>query len=241
MTTLCVFIGDMHSGSRCALSPSPENRQQKWLLQRWKETKSRVSARARGKKVLLMLGGDIVDSPGRDNRRMAVELLRGLASMADEMYAVPGTEWHAGEDGEEDRSVYDDLGVPEKHQKQFHALRIGSRVLWWAHHAIRVGNLPWTVSDGIYRGAKEAYHRAQMYSLDKPALVVGHHVHVAPPYPAVYLSTWAAIVGCWQLQTPYGSKRNPLSVPTIGCLLWTPEEDRLEPVCYAPPQDMVSR
>lgn len=240
MATVCVFVGDMHVGAKNALALTPTNPSQKWLRERWDETIKNIKKSLKGAKVYLMLGGDIVDEPGKDNRDAAVTLLRPLANLAKAVYAVTGTEYHAGPDAEDDRTVYDALGARADRQRRTHHLVIARRHLWWSHHAIAVGALPWTRADGLYRRAKECHFAALQYGVPAPALVVGHHIHIAPAQVGVYAETQAAIVPCWQLQTPYGARRGAFAIPTIGIMLWRVEEHRVEYLTHQVPDHLWS-
>lgn len=234
-----VFVGDLHCEGPTGLSPKPKNDQQYWLLACWAAAVSRVQALAVGKEFGLMLGGDLVDLPGRDARNAAIELLQPLANTASSVWGVPGTEYHVGDDGEEDRSVYDALGARDGRAKQVHRLRIAGRVLHWAHHAHRIGGEPWTEYDGLYRSAKRSHEWARVQDKPVPDLVIGHHVHRSPG-EARYRTTRAVVCGCWQLPTPYAAKRVTWSLPTIGLVIWWPARDVIEELTYVIPDELIS-
>lgn len=237
---LCVFIGDTHVGAVSGLSLRPQGEGQTWLLKAWRSTIQTVLKQAVGHRLSLHYGGDLVDAPGKQYRDEAAQLLRAWANRADEAYAVTGTEYHVGEDGEEDRTIYDVLGVPAKHQRRTHRITIDGRHLWWSHHAISVGHLPWTEYDGVYRAAKTCYYWAQQMRLPIPHLVVGHHAHVAPSAVARYRDTQAAVVPCWQLQTPYGARRGAFRLPVIGIMWWRPISDEVGYIVHPIPDEIRS-
>ena len=234
-----LFVGDLHAGALSGLTTKPQNDRQAWLIDTWAAMVKRALALAQGHEFGLMLGGDLVDTPSKAARDDAAALLQPLANAAASVWGVPGTEYHVGDDGEEDRTVYDMLGARGERQRQVHRLKIGGRVLWWAHHAIRLGGQPWTETDGLYRGAKAAHEFARNQDQTPPDLVVGHHVHRAPGVTQ-YKSTRAVVCPCWQLQTPFGAKIVSWSLPTIGAVAWWPAQDRLELMTYAIPPELIS-
>lgn len=239
MEPFCLFVGDLHAGSIHAVTAKPQNDRQAWLIDTWAAMVKRGLALAQGREFYLMLGGDLVDEPGKKARDDAITLLQPLANVAAAVYGVPGTEYHVGDDGEEDRTVYDALGARGERQRQVHRLRIGGRVLWWAHHAVRLGGQPWTEFDGLYRGAKTAWEFSKLQDQPPPALVMAHHVHRSPGV-ARYRDTEVAVCPCWQLQTPYGAKLVSWSLPTIGAVGWWPVENRVEIMRYAIPPELIS-
>ena len=230
-----VFVGDLHCGSPRGITRKPDNEGQDWLLKTWADFQAHVLHLAKGREFVLMLGGDLVDQPGKPNRDTALDLLLPLAKKASAIYGVPGTEYHVGPDGEEDREIYADLGAALGNVRQSHALSISGRVLWWAHHLNRIGGAPWTEFDGLYRSAKTHNELARLQGMAVPALGIGHHTHRAPGL-ATYRETRAAVCPAWQLGTAFGAKIRPGSIPTIGGVIWFPEQDRVEIKTYAIPQ-----
>lgn len=238
MDKFCLFVGDVHAGGGDAVSLKPQDQRQSWLLDCWAAMVARGKALARGKSFSLMLGGDLVDRAGKQARDEAIALLQPLVNVSDEVFGVTGTEYHTNEDGEEDRTVYDAFGatVVNKRQRRVQTLRVGGRILWWAHHAIGLGGKPWTEFDGLNAGAKTAHEMALHQGGEIPELVVGHHVHRSPGIGRYY-DTQAVICPCWQLQTAYGGKRMPFSRPAIGAVAWWPTDMRLEIMRYAIPEE----
>lgn len=236
MDPLYCFVGDIHAGSKRGLSAKPQTAAQTWLLETWAAFVRRVGLLSERHELYLMLGGDLVDSPGRDARNDALALLTPLASRARGVCGVPGTEYHVGDDGEEDRSIYDMLGAKVL---QRHRLSAAGREFVWAHHALRVGGQPWTEHDGLYRSAKSFAMAAVLGGRPAPALVVGHHVHRSPGIGR-YADTLAVVCPCWQLGTAFGAKVRPWSEPHIGGLLWWPAVHTLETVIYATPAEYAS-
>lgn len=236
---LRVFVGDLHCGSPRGLSKHPQNAGQEWLLKTWADFAAHVLRLAKGCEYVLMLGGDCVDQPGKPNRDLATELLLPLAKPASAIYGVPGTEYHVGPDGEEDREIYADLGAALGNVRQYHALKVAGRGLWWAHHLNRIGGVPWTEFDGLYRSAKTHNELARLQGMEVPALGIGHHVHRAPGL-ATYRETQAAVCPAWQLGTAFGAKIRPGSVPSIGGIIWHPVSNHVEVKIYPVPPEHYS-
>lgn len=229
-----VFIGDPHCGSPRGLTNKPQNDGQEWLLETWANLKAHVFSSVKGCEFVLMLGGDMVDQPGKPNRDIALEMFEPLAKKASAVYGVPGTEYHVGPDGEEDREIYADLGAKGENVRHVHPLKIGGKILWWAHHLNQIGGTPWNEFDGLYRSAKKFHYIAIDNEEPAPDLCIGHHVHKSPGV-AVYKKTSALVCPAFQLGTPFGAKIRPFSIPSIGCVVWKPESNYLEIKTYPIP------
>jgi len=236
---LWCFIGDMHTGGQTALVTDPRNNpQQDWLIGRWKYTTKEIIRRARGHEFGLRLGGDLVDLPGLAARDMAYDLLRPLVNRADKnIYGVPGTEYHVGENGDEDRSIY---GQCAAKVRQFFRLQTAGKVVHWAHHLVKVGNTPWTELNGMKQAAESAYFTALQTGERQPDLIVGHHVHRVPHQsPIIWRNITVAIAPCWQLPTSFAAKVAAGKPPTIGALLYYPAEHRTEYITHDIPEKIA--
>lgn len=231
------FVGDTHTGSTTALAPESrcDNAAQVWLLERWRENLNKLKTAAKGKDLLLFLGGDLVEGRHhgslqvwgnhKEQRDAAVELLMPLVNLAAEVYAVPGTEAHAGDDGEDDRTVAQELGAKTVAQHQI--IDVDGYLLSWAHHGITVGKADWNEDNGMISAARilDDYY-ARRPALRRPSVVISHHAH-RMPRPVTLRDMTVGVCGCWQLPTPHGYKIAPRSPVTIGTLLWT-VGDKLE-------------
>ena len=230
----------MHSESDTGLVPASEvkNKGHEWLLESYNDLTRRVLDAVIGCEFGLRLGGDLVDSPGRDARNMAYELLRPFVNRADKnIYGVPGTEYHVADDGEEDRSIYDLCGAT---CKQYHALEIAGQKVAWAHHLLKVGGTPWTELNGFKQAAESMYFCSLQYGTKSPTLAVGHHVHRVPQgAPVVWRGITVTTVGCWKLPDSFSAKVAPGKLPTIGAMLYWPQEHRVQHITYDIPPEIA--
>jgi hypothetical protein len=239
--TLVLFLGDLHVGSTSGLAPAAEVRGdgQRWLLATWQAFTARALAAAKGRALCLMLGGDLIDGlhhnsretwgSRKDQRDAAVALLLPLANRASAIYALTGTEAHAGDKGEDDAQVGQELGA--KTAAHVWRLTVGGRRLFWSHHGTSVPRDVSNEDNGLWADARRHYELS-LRGGEKPDLIVHHHNHFSPD-PVTRHGITAAVCPCWQLSTMYGARIGPERTPHIGALVWEPETNRLERWLYA--------
>jgi len=240
---LGVWLGDPHSGADHGLTlpKLAKNDRQAWLAEVFQDITKRIRAEARGKRLHVHLGGDMVHLPGDDDaRELAETLFRPIVAMADEAAAVAGTDYHVGEDGSDDRSIYRGLGIPRANIRVGTAyLTLGGREIVWAHHGPRTGKRPHTELDGLDRTAEDAYRRSLEWGEPAPALIVGHHVHQANG--CIYRrGIWVATCPALALSDSYAAKVAFNSRPTIGALVYYPGPNKPDIWPYAIPRRFVS-
>ena len=241
---VCLFVGDLHCGSTCALAPAKKiaGQQQAWLYAQWQTTLTRTRALAKREGIILMLGGDLIDGPQhhahyqtwgnhREQRDGAVELLMPFVNLAEATYSIAGTDAHVGDDGEDDRTVAQELGARDLGHRA--RVEVGGRILDWAHHGLSVGRLPWTAANGMLSACRVA-----ALSPQPPALIVSHHAHRSPT-PVTLGGVSAAICPCWQANTSYGFQVAPRLSVDIGALLWRPETMEIERWVYGVKEKIV--
>jgi hypothetical protein len=156
-------------------------------------------------------------------------LLQPLANIAASIYALRGTECHAGGDGEDDQTVAERLGA--RGIAHTWRLRIAGRLLDWAHHGVTIPRDPWCEANGLFAEAKRHQARFEKWKVPKPDLVVRHHAHFSPP-PVTDDGITVAVCPCWQTSTAYGYRRGPERRPDIGALVWHPAEHTIERLLY---------
>jgi hypothetical protein len=242
-----LFTGDHHVGSTAGLAPKAEcrNSDQEWLLVCWQDIVKRAKAAASKKSFVLCLGGDHQDGArqhgtwetwgsAKDQRDAAVDLLRPLANMADDIRAVLGTEVHAGPKGDDDRTVAEEIGA--KRARYVWKFAVGGRRVFWSHHGVSVARDPWNDSNGMYAMAKRLYYGALRRGQAPPDLAIVHHAHFSPEPVTAYNLT-VAVCPCLKLSDGHGFKIGPEKTPAIGALAWWPAEKRLERWLYTQPED----
>ena len=235
-----LFVGDMHVGSHFGVAPEREcrNTEMGSLLTRWQQFTARALAEMQGKATVLFLGGDLVDGihhnsrtiwgTYKDQRDAAIELLRPLANRANAVYALTGTEVHAGAEGEDDKQVAQELGA----KTALHVWRIhlGGRNLFWSHHGTSVPRDITNEDGGLWTDGKRHYELS-LRGRVKPDLVVHHHNHFSPD-PITRHGITVAVCPCWQGANMYGAKIGPERTPDIGALAWWPITNRVERWLY---------
>lgn len=235
-----LVIGDMHCGSYAAVAPKREcrNAVMESLLARWQKMTARALAEMKGKDAVLFLGGDLVDGihhgtrsnwgTYKDQRDAAIELLRPLANAASAIYALTGTEAHAGAEGEDDKQVAQELGA--KTAQHVWRLTVGGRRLFWSHHGATVARNVVSEDSGMLLDALRHYELS-LRGAPKPDLVLHHHNHFSPD-PVTRHGITVAVCPCWQSGNMYGARIGPERVPDIGVLAWRPATNRVERWLY---------
>lgn len=239
---LYLFVGDLHVGSIEAVTLPGEvrNARQRWLSERWRDLTKRVKAEAKTKSLRLMLGGDLVDlSDIVDATEMAVELLRPLANVADEVWGVYGTPFHVGDDGKEDRSIYGQLGAIRERRNHHHWLATPFGKLSWSHHGLNIGRDPWNELNGHRQVAERLYWQMLQAGRERVRFVVRHNVHRTPDgSPVRWRGTEVAVTPCWKFGDGFVGKVAPAGpMPTFGAL--TIDASGLQVRRYEPPDNLI--
>jgi len=238
-----LFVGDLHVGSIEAVTLPAEvrNDRQKWLAQGWADLVKRTKAEAKTKSLRLMLGGDLVDLANIvDAQEIAVELLRPLANVADEVWGVYGTPYHVGEDGVEDRSIYGQLGARGARRAHHHWLDTGDGLLTWAHHGMPMSRDPWNELNGHKQLAERTYWSALQHGIGRVGYLVRHHVHRSPQgSPVSWRGVQVAVCPCWKMPDGFSGKFAPGLLPTIGALALRPGGRGLELWTYEIPRRLA--
>jgi hypothetical protein len=252
---LHVFLGDLHAGSKLApLSPFADadgvqyspSRIQAVLNGFLAQALADVKAVARGHKLVLHLGGDLVDGVGHHGttqtvldwngqRDLAVQLLLPWVNLADAAYGLLGTDAHVGDNGQQDSAVCKELGVKAR---QYWPIESAGRKLDWAHH-VTAGRRPWTRETALLLLANTtAIECAQRQPPERvPDLIVRHHVHQWAHTRTA--ATQVVTVPGWQAQTSYTRKLTPNALLTVGVVVWWPARDKVTPLAYEFPADPI--
>jgi len=254
-------IGDLHDGSTTGLSTRRNCRTvaSEWLIDTFEIMIAQVLKRAANRPFFVLGGGDVIEGhhhnskmvwgTKKEQRDDAIELLQPLAVKATKLYGVLGTEAHAGDNAEDDKQVMQELGATmiDHHQR----IRFGKKYLSWAHHGMTAGNDPDTSDGGMLLAIKKYYALYKALTVEwaengaignrpTPAsLLISHHTHRSP-HPVMRHGIYAALCGCWQLQTPHGAKIAPRLPVDIGVLIWEPERSAMpERLLFRPPEDKL--
>lgn len=235
-----VFVGDLHckpTGLWAEDNLSARNKRQLWLMQSWRSAVKEIVALGKAHTMILALGGDMVDLPGKAARDAALGLLQPIAraGVAAEVWGVVGTPYHVGPDGSEDRQIYQELGAA-KHTSHMHRLIVDGRRLWWSHHGAALGV---DAATGLHNTAKKIWTACREHEWNAPSLVVTHHVHHAIRDYGYYRGVKVAVTPCWQLPDDYTAKRITWSAPTIGYLVWWPATDALQWRTFPIPESLL--
>jgi len=251
---LAVFVGDLHCGGDTGLAlpgfkiPSKQSRpysassDQQWLYDSWIDFNNRIKQLAKGHRLFVGLGGDMIDGVAHhgttqtsgtysDQVLMAAELVRPLVGMADEALGITGTAAHVGDCGESDSSLYEMLHMDSA---AFYNVIIGGKRLWWSHHGVPVGQREWTLENGAVTLARDVAMWASSNGLPAPDAIIGHDRHRTFE-PVTVRGITVGLTPCWQLPTYYGYKW-PFKSVTIGALIWYPDLGKMETITYAKKQ-----
>lgn len=248
-----VFCGDLHVGSSVAVCPPlvdmgedgnyAARGVQLWLLERWRDFTREVIALAGGKKIILVLLGDLIDGPrqhgiyqtfgtARVQRDAAVELLRPLANISSAIYGCFGTRCHGGDSGENDGTVVKELGGECRYRWR---LDIGGRLWNVAHHARR-DSREWTQGNSTLAILRGTALRCDRTGERRPDYIVRGHAHEADVL--THNGMTAALCPSWKLTDEYTRKLDPASLPDIGGLIW--QNEKLTPLLYPPAPDPIT-
>lgn len=254
----CLYIGDVHAGGTTAAAPAVEVKrpEMQQMLDAYTRVVARAKKAAKGVDFSLMLGGDLVDGSRHhgnheswgtpdEQRDGAVALLLPLANMANSIYALLGTEAHAGPNSGEDLSVARQLGA--KTAKKIWRYVVGGKRIFWTHHGLGIPRDVNGAERALFSEAKRHYdqHKESLADLheydtqphdpdelrpalvEKPDFVIHHHAHFSPR-PVTAFGMQVAVCPCWQLSTMYGVALAPERTPTIGALAVWPKQGRIE-------------
>ncbi len=242
-TGLCV--PDMPVGSKDQ-RPYSASYKQRWLYERYQDLKQFAELLAMEYRLFVGIGGDNVDGvmhhdstqtygTPQDQVNMAVELFKPLVSLATFAHGVTGTASHVGDVGNDDRAVYELLGIE---YSDYYQLEIGGeRLLHWAHHGLPVGKRDHTEEDGAARLAKDVEIRCLRKGERVPDAIVGHDRHRSFK-PFMMRDISVAVCPCFQLPTYYGMTWPHDSVD-IGYLIWHFDSNRIERIIYEQPERIV--
>ena len=215
-----------------------QNKFQKWLWDRWLDYCAWLDAYNVEN---ILINGDVVQGINAkdletltvneaDQTRFAIECLRPLiflpsgARRALGVYVTRGSGFHDGKAGERAEYVAREIGAAEV-EGQF------SKWEWWiewrekliyaTHHTSTAAVYPLTP---LYRQMNEAKVRAAAGWL-LPDCDLRSHVHACNALQDK-AGRWMATAPAWQLKTAFAHKVAPGSLPDIGGLLLTLDEDQ---------------
>lgn len=255
--TAHLFLGDAHAGSKLApLLPFTDadgvnyapSRVQSLLLDYWRQAFLDAKEAARGHRVVLHLGGDLVDGVAHHGstqtvldyngqRDLAVELLRPWVNLAEVHYGLLGTDAHVGDNGQADTSVCKELGVPTAGHWRIES---GGKVIDWAHH-IGGSRKAWLKENAGVTLANKTWAECldRVEPVRAPDLIVRHHMHQ-------YMHTLAhriqvVTVPGWQTQTSFARRLDPNGLLTVGLVAWFPERGEVRPLLYDMPATQTVR
>lgn len=250
-----LFLGDTHTLSDSGLCipgfqimskkrPYQASHDQEWLHEKFLEMQSTVKEMAKGYSFGLFLGADLNDgvihhetteTTGIDDDQiaMSVQLIKPLSDVAEFKRGLTGTESHTGHQGDTDRTICRELGIPVD---DFWNIVICGKRLWWSHHGISVSRREAIADNGLISLARDVDDYCRNTGEPKPDLIVTHHVHKSP-HPINIRGITVATVGCWQLSTYHGKRISPFKPTDIGVLWWKPHTMEVGRLLYARHKD----
>ena len=237
-----VAFGDEHIGGKHALTEDPRNPRQEWIKARFDECFVEVRKLVRIYRLRILKGGDTVHLPGNDDWRAEAErLIRPWVDLADgDAWGVPGTPYHVGDDGADDRAIYRGLGIKADRVRQHQWILNDGHPLDWSHHGVSVSKKPANAANGIVGKLSDTFFTALGYGERPPSALIRHHAHSQPfGGPVRAYGIWGGICGCWAAPDDFAAKVAPGTRPAIGVLVWIPSEDRMYDISYVMPRKVL--
>lgn len=252
------IIGDTHAGSKTAVSKRwrlddgdehVPSLHQAWLMDNLSDWIRHTLYQAQDHEFVLCLGGDLVDGvqhhgstqtfgTPKDQTNLAVDLLRPLANAAAKIYALRGTDAHAGQSGNFDRDVAEELGVKAENIDFRHLIDFDGALLDWAHH-VGAGRRPGVRGNSLKNLITDIYFTCLETRKRIPDLIVRHHVHQYDDVSDHRRGMRAVTVPGWQLHTTHTRRLSPHGLPGIGAMLWWPDKMKIEVKEYEPAADPI--
>lgn len=236
---LLLAISDLHVGSTVALIPPncpllddgywKHNVIQEWIWSRWIEFAKWVKEYRRGRKMVLLLNGDLIEGVHHGSKeivhadpgihaRIATDILKPFAAMSSRVYVTRGTGAHVGHSSENAigraLDAVDEDGIFAKHHQLF---RIRDSVISAKHHIS-------TSSRRALRGTALSINleeeRAECSAAESvvPDLVIRSHRHTFGHYATE--DAQIVVTPAWQSLTSYGWKVVPNAIPRIGGVIF---------------------
>ena len=257
---IVIWVSDTHAGSRWAVCP-PEvtidlggeepslyqaNKIQTAIHGDWLDFIEKCKERSKGKRPILILGGDLVDGPHHhnsqetfgsldDQKAIAVELLLPLATMADEIYGLRGTRGHVGELAQADADVAKELGAISTYN--FLDLEVDGRLVNARHH-FSTSRKPAMRGNSHRALAKDEVLECLERETRRPDVMLRGHVHLAVKEYLAQYNMWIASSGGWQLGTYYTSGLSR-EVQDIGGAIYDPALHEVELINYKPQRTIL--
>lgn len=260
-----VPVGDPHCGSRFGLMPPTmmtndgssvnSNKLQEFTWRKWRHATDRWLPKILGDaRWALVLMGDLVEGRHHANMelvdhditvhaRIARAVLGTLATEADEVFCIRGTECHARTTESE---IAEYLGATPDDTTEDHCweqLQINThKVLCHFKHHISVPGRPWTRGGHIRRALVQEQLKAVELGHEVPKVIVRAHAHQFD----IDQSTQGLgmVCGPWQMMTRYARRFTQAShsIPSMQVLDFRNMNDGMPTVhwiAYRPKPDLV--
>ncbi len=240
---------DQHAGSTIGLCPPRftlddggdyvSSTAQRWLWRNWLHfwAKVKITAEKHEAKIVSVCNGDIVD--GNHHRttqsitgnetlqlRLALDVLKPMYKLADELFVIRGTEVHVGIAGRLEEKIAADLSITTWDGKRASwdhlLLDINGKLFDIAHHG-KLGRLPWTVPNACFSIGSQVIVRYHETGDRVPHFVLRAHLHQYADTGTNYNTIRVISMPAWQLPSGYIHRIQPGALADIGGLIF---------VCY---------
>jgi len=228
---LVVIVSDMHINSMLGLCKRSvnldeggtyrANAAQLFILDSWLLFWSTIKRKKKRKKLTVVINGDAIEfhQKHRTNQiittnkavavNMAIDILEPVASMADYLFFLRGTEAHVGHSGEGEELLADDLGAVRceaTNTASWYQLRakFGDVTFDIQHHGT-MGNLPHTSPNAANKLAFMSAYEHGEWGERAPRVAVRSHMHRKADSGGNY-PTLGIFTPCWQYPTAYISR-----------------------------------
>jgi hypothetical protein len=260
---IIVWAGDLHINSTVALCV-PEfkrddgdfhknSRLQNELWTAWGDAWKQVKAKARGREVVTIIGGEIADEMMKhptyqyithntdDIRRMAIETLEPLPKVTDKLIVLRGTEAHSGLSANLDEGIareiakqYDGIKVIKDGTRFSHwyaRMYIGGRLFDLAHH-VSMGQSKRTERDAANHLSADLMMIYGRQGKKFPDFALRGHVHRVSD-SGMNFPIRSIICPTWQMTTTHTHRiGGGMDVPEIGLVVIEPDTKNTEWIRY---------
>jgi len=200
MRSLVVPIADIHAMLKIGLMPPKvverpgekyeqiyrQNKRQKWIWKRWCATQRKLFG-LKVDEIVVFLMGDMIHGDKKDfsvhstklrtQSEAAVECILPYANRSSKSYAVSGTEWHVGPDGNEESWIAGELGCYKR--VVFDKLEVSVQGVRFMlqHKGPSLGSRKWIRGNGMRYTLKDAHIRALERGTTASDIYLWAHFH----------------------------------------------------------------
>lgn len=267
---IVAVVSDLHVGSSFGLCPPNginledgglyvPNVAQRWIWDNWADFWDNVKRRKKETRghCVVVVNGEFIDGLHHETTQLAsaspdimrggaVECMRPVMPLMDELYVTIGTPAHSGAGGASDYAVARELGARQYPHTGRHAayqwlLDVNGVLMDFAHHVSGSG-VPWSKGNNIRREVMSMMADADGHA-KPPDIVVRSHVHQFADTGRNF-DTYGVVTPAWQLKTEYAHRVTRQRNVKVGGLVFEvrgPSSWSMTPHLYRVPSENPHR